>query len=69
VNAASLQPDIHAGAQTAQENARLDLELSTLRARMNAAYCDKLDSKIPEEFWQRRQTGWQEEEVTETGQN
>jgi len=53
----------NAGARVAQERARLNRELSTLRARMDAAYCDKLDGKIPEEFWQRKQAEWQAEEL------
>jgi hypothetical protein len=52
-----------AGSRAAHEHARLDRELSTVRARMDAAYCDKLDGKIPEEFWQRRQAEWQGHEL------
>ncbi len=40
------------GARVAQERARLNRELSTLRGRMDAAYSDKLDGKISEDFWQ-----------------
>ena len=29
---------------------------------MDQAYSDKLDGKIPEEFWQRKMTDWQAEE-------
>lgn len=42
---------------------RLNRELQTLRARMDAAYMDKLDGRIPEEFWQRKQAEWQAEEL------
>ena len=51
------------GVRVTQERARLNRELNTLRARMDAAYCDKLDGKISEEFWQRKQTEWQAEEL------
>jgi hypothetical protein len=29
---------------------------------MDQAYSDKLDGKIPEEFWQRKMSDWQSEE-------
>jgi catechol-2,3-dioxygenase len=29
---------------------------------MDAAYMDKLDGKIPEEFWERKMTDWRMEE-------
>ena len=48
--------------QTAQERARLDRELAALHSRMDAAYTDKYDGKISEEFWQRKQAEWQAEE-------
>ena len=48
--------------QAARERARLERELLTLQAHMDAAYTDKLDGKIPEEFWQRKQGDWQAEE-------
>jgi site-specific DNA recombinase len=54
---------VHLAARIAQERARLSRELSTLRARMDAAYSDKLDGKISEEFWQRKQAEWQSEEL------
>jgi DNA invertase Pin-like site-specific DNA recombinase len=57
-----------AGARVAHERVRLDRELSTVRARMDAAYCDKLDGKIPEGFWQRRQAEWQAHELRITSQ-
>jgi DNA invertase Pin-like site-specific DNA recombinase len=47
----------------AQERARLGRELSALRVRMDAAYTDKLDGKISAEFWQRKQTDWESEEL------
>jgi hypothetical protein len=30
---------------------------------LERAYLDKLDGKIPEEFWQRKNTEWQTEET------
>ncbi len=48
--------------QVAQERARLDRELTALHVRMDAAYTDKLDGKIPESFWQRKHADWQQEE-------
>jgi len=54
---------VHVGARMAQERARLNRELSALRARMDTAYCDKLDGKISEDFWQRKQADWEREEL------
>ena len=39
---------------------RLQAELARVRARMDAAYEDKLDGKISEEFWERRSAEWRE---------
>jgi site-specific DNA recombinase len=52
-----------AGIQMARERTRLNNELRTLRARMDAAYCDKLDGNIPDAFWQRKQAEWQADEA------
>src|ERR1017187_4114621 len=49
--------------QVAQERARLQRALEALHGHMDAAYTDKLDGKITEDFWQRKQTDWQSEEV------
>jgi len=49
--------------QSEQERARLERELAALHVRMDAAYTDKLDGKITEEFWQRKQADWQTEEL------
>jgi len=49
--------------QAAQERARLQRELTALYARMDAAYADKLDGKISEDFWQRKRADWQNEEL------
>ena len=47
--------------QAEQERARLERELAVLYNRMDAAYKDKLDGKITEDFWQRNQADWQTE--------
>ena len=49
--------------QAARERARLARELDALHRRMDAAYTDKLDGKITEDFWQRKQEDWQAEEL------
>ena len=41
----------------------MERELAALHVRMDAAYTDKLDGKITEEFWQRKQADWQTEEL------
>src|ERR1019366_9395653 len=48
--------------QGAQERARMERDLAALDSRMDAACTDKLDGKIPESFWQRKQADWQAEE-------
>ena len=50
------------GTHVKQQRARLNRELETVRGRMDATYCDKLDGKISEEFWQRKQADWNAEE-------
>jgi hypothetical protein len=37
-----------------KERARLESRLTSIRNRMDAAYVDKLDGKIPEDFRERR---------------
>ena len=54
---------VHAHAHIASERARLTRARDDVRRRMDAAYTDKLDGKIPEEFWERKQTEWQAEET------
>jgi DNA invertase Pin-like site-specific DNA recombinase len=49
--------------QAEQERARLERELAALYSHMDAAYTDKLDGKITEEFWQRKQADWQTEDM------
>jgi site-specific DNA recombinase len=46
---------------TAQRNA-LHPRLSAVRRRIDQAYQDKLDGKIPEEFWERKMTEWTRDE-------
>ncbi len=36
--------------------------MTLIRDRMDAAYTDKLDGRITEEFWQRKMVDWQMEE-------
>jgi site-specific DNA recombinase len=44
------------------EQARLETRLTGIRNRMDAAYVDKLDGKIPEDFWERKMSDWRMEE-------
>lgn len=44
------------------ERVRLESRLTPIRNRMDAAYTDKLDGKISENFWQRKMSDWQMEE-------
>ena len=44
------------------EMSRLAGRLTSIRNRMDAAYTDKLDGKIPEDFWNRKMTDWRMEE-------
>ena len=44
------------------ERVRLTSRLTAIRNRMDAAYMDKLDGKIPEDFWERKMTDWRTEE-------
>jgi site-specific DNA recombinase len=45
-----------------QERDRLQRRLAGIRARMDQAYLDRLDKKISEDFWQRKNNEWQQEE-------
>ncbi len=40
----------------------LECRLAAVRRRMDQAYQDKLDGKLPEPFWERRMVEWNEEE-------
>jgi site-specific DNA recombinase len=44
------------------ERTRLEARLTGIRSRMDAAYVDKLDRKIPEDFWERKMSEWRMEE-------
>jgi site-specific DNA recombinase len=46
---------------TAQRNA-LQPRLTAVRRRIDQAYQDKLDGRIPEDFWERKMTEWTREE-------
>ena len=48
--------------RTASERARLEERLKEVSRRMDQAYTDKLDGKIPEDFWQRKMIEWKAEE-------
>jgi site-specific DNA recombinase len=39
------------------ERSRLEGRLTSIRNRMDGAYSDKLDGKIPEDFWERKMSG------------
>lgn len=53
-------------AAPAQQRKRTEMTLDDskhhIRNRMDAAYMDKLDGKIPEDFWERKMTDWRTEE-------
>ncbi len=44
------------------ECSRLEVRLAAIRRRMDDAYTDKLDGKIPEDFWERKMSDWRMEE-------
>jgi site-specific DNA recombinase len=48
--------------QVSVQRSLLQQRLSALRRRMDQAYQDKLDGKIPEEFWERKMAEWTEDE-------
>ena len=52
----------HAIVQISSERTRLEAKLASIRNRMEAAYEDKLGGKIPEDFWERKVSGWRMEE-------
>ena len=49
-------------AESATQRERLVKRLSAVRRRMDQAYSDKLDGKIPEDFWERKMSEWRAEE-------
>ncbi len=49
-------------AESFSQRERLAKRLSAVRRRMDQAYLDKLDGKIPEDFWERKMSEWRAEE-------
>jgi site-specific DNA recombinase len=47
-----------AAGKVSVERTRLETRLSGIHSHMDAAYVDKLDGKIPEEFWERKMSEW-----------
>jgi hypothetical protein len=47
---------------SAAQRSALQQHLAALRHRMDQAYHDKLDAKIPENFWERRMREWSDDE-------
>ena len=48
--------------ESAANRASLVQRLAAVRKRMDQAYQDKLDDKIPEDFWERKMSEWRAEE-------
>jgi site-specific DNA recombinase len=63
IEAAMDRERTQAGSRAVQERRRLTRELDTLHSRMDSAYSDKLDGKVSESFWQRKQSEWETEEL------
>jgi len=57
-----LEDQKQAEGKVSAEQARLESRLSVVRNRMDAAYVDKLDGRIPEDFWDRKMSEWRMEE-------
>jgi hypothetical protein len=49
--------------RSAIERANLEKQLAALLRRMDAAYTDKLDGRISEEFWSRTHDNLQQEQI------
>jgi len=62
INSSLQRLHVQTRTQAVQERARLERELQTLHAWMDAAYTDKLDGRISDEFWKRKQADWETEE-------
>jgi hypothetical protein len=45
-----------------EQSQRLQRRLAAVRHHMDQAYSDKLDGKIPEDFWERKMADWRTEE-------
>ena len=48
--------------ESAMQRGRLEKKLCAVRRRMDQAYADKLDGKIPEDFWERKMSEWRAED-------
>jgi hypothetical protein len=48
--------------KTNAERSRLEARMTTIHMRMDDAYIDKRDGKIPEDFWNRKTGDWRTEE-------
>ena len=49
-------------AESSTQREKLAKRLSAVRHRMDQAYADKLDGKIPEDFWERKMSEWRADE-------
>jgi hypothetical protein len=45
-----------------EQRGRLKARLADVQRRIDQAYTDKLDRKIPEDFWGRKSAEWRKEE-------
>lgn len=54
--------DSNAKQKIEEQRQRLDSRLSAIQRRLEQVYLDKLDGKISEDFWLRKQSEWQREE-------
>lgn len=48
--------------EKAIQKQRLEQTLESVRRKMDQAYSDKLEGKIPEDFWERKMNDWRSEE-------
>lgn len=53
---------LHAASKASEEQVRLQRRIAAVQSRIDAAYIDKLDGKISEQFWERKRADWQAEE-------
>jgi site-specific DNA recombinase len=54
--------EVRIKAEAAAQRERDQRSLDAVRRRMDQAYSDKLEGKIPEDFWRRKMSEWREEE-------
>jgi len=57
-----LPPALHQVGKVGAERTHLEARLTSIRKRMDAAYGDRLDGKIPEDFWERKMNEWRMKE-------